>query len=189
MEVAIDNPDLWFIGFTPYYIAGVWMGYDIQEEIYYSTYPTPIFWKNLMLPIHEGLEAKDFTYSENVKAMQYCTESGDLATENCPSTATGWYKETYIPSSCILHRSASSATQEDDHNTTDSDDSSDSSSSSSSSGSSSLSSAAKGNSSDSSTSSGRKVIQKNESSTSSSSEDDEDGSFWDSVSGLFGQRG
>ena len=142
-----------------------------------------------MLPIHEGLEAKDFTYSENVKAMQYCTESGDLATENCPSTATGWYKETYIPSSCILHRSASSATQEDDHNTTDSDDSSDSSSSSSSSGSSSLSSAAKGNSSDSSTSGGRKVIQKNESSTSSSSEDDEDGSFWDSVSGLFGQRG
>lgn len=189
VEVAIDNPDLWFIGFTPYYIAGVWMGYDIQEEIYYSTYPTPIFWKNLMLPIHEGLEAKDFTYAENVKAMQYCTESGDLATENCPSTATGWYKETYIPSSCILHRSTSSATQEDDHNTTDSDDSSDSSSSSSSSGSSSLSSAAKGNSSDSSTSGGRKVIQKNESSTSSSSEDDEDGSFWDSVSGLFGQRG
>ena len=42
-----NNPDLWFIGFTPYYIGGVWMGYDIQEEIHYSTYPTPIFWKNI----------------------------------------------------------------------------------------------------------------------------------------------
>ena len=62
VQVDIDNPDLWFIGFTPYYIGGVWMGYDIQEEIYYSTYPTPILWKNLMLPIHEGLEAADFTY-------------------------------------------------------------------------------------------------------------------------------
>lgn len=61
VQVDIDNPDLWFIGFTPYYIGGVWMGYDIQEEIYYSTYPTPILWKNLMLPIHEGLEAADFT--------------------------------------------------------------------------------------------------------------------------------
>ena len=112
VQVDIDNPDLWFIGFTPYYIGGVWMGYDIQEEIYYSTYPTPILWKNLMLPIHEGLEAADFTYSENVQALQYCTESGDLATENCPSTATGWYKETYIPSSCILHRSSSTTTAE-----------------------------------------------------------------------------
>ncbi len=112
VQVDIDNPDLWFIGFTPYYIGGVWMGYDIQEEIYYSTYPTPILWKNLMLPIHEGLEAADFTYSENVQALQYCTESGDLATENCPSTATGWYKETYIPSSCILHRSSSITTAE-----------------------------------------------------------------------------
>lgn len=103
-EIAIDNPDLWFIGFTPYYIGGVWMGYDIKEEIKYSTYPTPIFWKNLMLPIHQGLPAKDFEYSGKVKAMQYCLDSGDLATENCPRTATGWYKETYIPSPCILHR-------------------------------------------------------------------------------------
>lgn len=45
VQVDIDNPDLWFIGFTPYYIGGVWMGYDIQEEISYYTYPTPILWK------------------------------------------------------------------------------------------------------------------------------------------------
>ncbi len=176
VEVDIDNPDLWFIGFTPYYIGGVWMGYDIQEEIYYSTYPTPILWKNLMLPIHEGLEAKDFTYSENVKAMQYCTESGDLATENCPSTATGWYKETYIPSSCILHRTSSTVTSEPED-----EDVQNSSS----------------NSSD-SESGGRRVITKEEQqqnqsnsnssgSTTSTEEEDEGGSFWDSVSSLFGK--
>ena len=176
VQVDFDNPDLWFIGFTPYYIGGVWMGYDIQEEIYYSTYPTPILWKNLMLPIHEGLEAADFTYSENVQALQYCTESGDLATENCPSTATGWYKETYIPSSCILHRSSSTTTAEPESENEDN-------SSSTSDG----------------ESGGRRVITREEqeqnqssgsnssSSSSDSSGESEGGSFWDSVSSLFGR--
>ncbi len=176
VQVDIDNPDLWFIGFTPYYIGGVWMGYDIQEEIYYSTYPTPILWKNLMLPIHEGLEAADFTYSENVQALQYCTESGDLATENCPSTATGWYKETYIPSSCILHRSSSTTTAEPESENEDN-------SSSTSDG----------------ESGGRRVITREEqeqnqssgsnssSSSSDSSGESEGDSFWDSVSSLFGR--
>ena len=176
VQVDIDNPDLWFIGFTPYYIGGVWMGYDIQEEIYYSTYPTPILWNNLMLPIHEGLEAADFTYSENVQALQYCTESGDLATENCPSTATGWYKETYIPSSCILHRSSSTTTAEPESENEDN-------SSSTSDG----------------ESGGRRVITREEqeqnqssgsnssSSSSDSSGESEGGSFWDSVSSLFGR--
>lgn len=176
VQVDIDNPDLWFIGFTPYYIGGVWMGYDIQEEIYYSTYPTPILWKNLMLPIHEGLEAADFTYSENVQALQYCTESGDLATENCPSTATGWYKETYIPSSCILHRSSSTTTAEPESENEDN-------SSSTSDG----------------ESGGRRVITREEqeqnqssgsnssSSSSDSSGESEGGSFWDNVSSLFGR--
>ena len=176
VQVDFDDPDLWFIGFTPYYIGGVWMGYDIQEEIYYSTYPTPILWKNLMLPIHEGLEAADFTYSENVQALQYCTESGDLATENCPSTATGWYKETYIPSSCILHRSSSTTTAEPESENEDN-------SSSTSDG----------------ESGGRRVITREEqeqnqssgsnssSSSSDSSGESEGGSFWDSVSSLFGR--
>ena len=176
VQVDFDDPDLWFIGFTPYYIGGVWMGYDIPEQIYYSTYPTPILWKNLMLPIHEGLEAADFTYSENVQALQYCTESGDLATENCPSTATGWYKETYIPSSCILHRSSSTTTAEPESENEDN-------SSSTSDG----------------ESGGRRVITREEqeqnqssgsnssSSSSDSSGESEGGSFWDSVSSLFGR--
>ena len=96
-----------------YYIGGVWMGYTISRRRSTTHLSNSDFvGKNLMLPIHEGLEAADFTYSENVQALQYCTESGDLATENCPSTATGWYKETYIPSSCILHRSSSTTTAE-----------------------------------------------------------------------------
>ena len=168
VQVDIDNPDLWFIGFTPYYIGGVWMGYDIQEEISYYTYPTPILWKNLMLPIHQNLEAKDFEYSENVQAMQYCTESGDLATENCPSTATGWYKETYIPSTCILHRGGSTADTELEDENDENEDSSSSNHSNSSGG------------------SKRPSLNRNDK-TNKKDDDDED-SFWNSVSGLFGSK-
>lgn len=104
VDVTVNNPDLWFVGFTPYYLGGVWMGYDTPEEIHYSRYPTPVLWKSLMTPIHQGLEKKDFTYSPNVKQMSYCTVSGDLASDNCPSKAYGWYKDTFVPSSCTLHR-------------------------------------------------------------------------------------
>ena len=122
-----------------------------------------------MLPIHQNLEAKDFEYSENVQAMQYCTESGDLATENCPSTATGWYKETYIPSTCILHRGGSTAdTELEDEN----DENEDSSSSNHSNGS--------GN-------SKRPSLNRNDQPNKQDDDDDED-SFWNSVSGLFGSK-
>lgn len=120
--VDIDNPDLWYIGLTPYYIGGVWMGYDEKEEIRYGTYPTPILWKNLMLPIHEGLPEKDFEYSDKVQALQYCKLSGDLATEYCTSTGYGWYKDTYIPSPCVLCRGGSDTADTTDDSTTDTTD-------------------------------------------------------------------
>jgi len=28
-----DNRDAWFIGFTEHYLAGVWVGYDHNEEL------------------------------------------------------------------------------------------------------------------------------------------------------------
>lgn len=98
-----DNKDLWFIGATPYYIGGVWMGYDKPATIYYNAYPTPILWKNIMSPILRGLPAKNFEYSSSVVSREYCMETGDLATANCPSKGTGWYKEDNIPSECYKH--------------------------------------------------------------------------------------
>lgn len=119
VDITINDPDLWFVGFTPYYIAGVWMGYDIPEQIHYSSYPTPILWANLMKPIHENLEKKDFEYSPNVKQMTYCTVSGDIATANCPTTAAGWYKDTFIPSNCSLHRAGGVVVDEQGNPVTD----------------------------------------------------------------------
>lgn len=99
----VDNDNLWFIGFTPYYITGVWMGYDDHSEIFYSTYPTPKLWKNLMLPLHEGLEPKQFEENEHVIELTYCKDSGEIAVAGCSNTAVGWFKDTVIPSNCTYH--------------------------------------------------------------------------------------
>lgn len=54
--------DGWFVGYTRYYTTSVWVGYDIPRTLNDLTgakYPGAI-WKDYMLGIHEGLEAKSF---------------------------------------------------------------------------------------------------------------------------------
>lgn len=92
--------DQWFIGVTPYYVAGVWIGYDEAQTIRYSAYPPPIIWKNMMGPLHKNLEIKDFDYGDNMVKATYCLKSGKLATASCTETDTGWYKRSNIPGSC-----------------------------------------------------------------------------------------
>lgn len=98
-----DNKDLLFIGATPYYVAGVWMGYDEPDRMDYVYYPPPIMWKNLFADLHKNLPIKNFPESTDVEAHTYCLDSGELATDECPRTAVGWYKKTNLPPVCSIH--------------------------------------------------------------------------------------
>ena len=55
-----DNTDRWFVGFTPYYCAAVWTGYDTPAHMYVSGNPAAQVWKKIMQPLHEGLAIKQF---------------------------------------------------------------------------------------------------------------------------------
>ncbi len=55
-----DNTDRWFVGFTPYYCAAVWTGYDTPAHMYVSGNPAAQIWKKVMQPLHEGLAVKQF---------------------------------------------------------------------------------------------------------------------------------
>ena len=57
---STDSKDRWFVGFTPYYIAAVWTGYDMPATMRATGNPAAQIWKKIMTPIHEGLEAKPF---------------------------------------------------------------------------------------------------------------------------------
>jgi penicillin-binding protein 1A len=52
-----DYRDAWFIGFTPYYVAGVWLGNDDNsptKNVTGGSLPTQI-WRDVMAPAHQGL--------------------------------------------------------------------------------------------------------------------------------------
>lgn len=105
------DKDQWFLGGTPYYVAGVWFGYDKANAGIprYSPYPPPQIWKRVMAEVSEGMERKEFPTSGGVVSMSYCAESGDLALSSCPRTGTGWYKESALPGNCSVHSGATNA--------------------------------------------------------------------------------
>ena len=55
-----DKKDRWFVGFTPYYTAAVWTGYEMPVSITVSGNPASKIWKEVMSKVHENLPVKDF---------------------------------------------------------------------------------------------------------------------------------
>lgn len=84
--------DRWFCGYTPYYTASVWVGYDQQEEIQLadsSINPATALWKKVMEKVHKNLEYRDFDQPSSVVAASYCADSGLLATPWCQQDIRG----------------------------------------------------------------------------------------------------
>ena len=78
--------DRWFCGYTGYYTAAVWMGYEIPEPIRlvnYSGNYAPIMWKKVMEPLHQGYAWKDLYTTYGMSYVEVCLDSGMLATDAC----------------------------------------------------------------------------------------------------------
>ena len=73
-----DNKDRYFVGFTPYYVAACWTGYNLPETMYYSGNPALTIWKEVMQPIHADLEYRSFPTPTIGKPTQIF---GDLSDE------------------------------------------------------------------------------------------------------------
>ncbi len=96
-----DWNDLSFVGCTPEYVSGVWIGYDQLERIPTSQYQNiGAIWKNIFGDIAESEETKDFEMPDSVVEARYCTRTGLLAGNGCSSTAVGYYKQTNVPEYC-----------------------------------------------------------------------------------------
>ncbi len=73
-----DDVDKWYVGYTPYYTGAIWFGYD-DNQTYGFNYTLHVrLWGKIMNRIHEGLEHKDFEFTENITEVQICSESGLL---------------------------------------------------------------------------------------------------------------
>ena len=109
-----SNKDSYFVGYTGYYTAAVWCGFDTPEQIYLTgetSSPTCRLWKRVMLQIHEGLENIPLYDSSTMETVRVCLESGLLATEACGkdvrnilrSYETQLYPEDIPTTFCDLH--------------------------------------------------------------------------------------
>lgn len=74
------NRDTVFAGYTPYYTAAVWGGYDDNTEQTYTAY-SKLIWHSVMQRIHENLPRKEFTQPSGIVTATVCKKSGKLAIE------------------------------------------------------------------------------------------------------------
>lgn len=80
--------DIWFAGYTPYYTATIWCGYDYSKQLKNSNYHKKI-WTAIMDEIHEKLEYKDFQKPDTIKSAKICTKCGKLALDGICAKAEG----------------------------------------------------------------------------------------------------
>ncbi len=111
--------DRWFIGFTPYYVGGVWFGFDNDREMSaLSTNPSVEIWSKVMNILHQGLPSADFAEPAGMVTAAYCLDSGALPTSLCRSdergsrVAYGKFFAGDVPTSaCKLHTAVSICTE------------------------------------------------------------------------------
>ena len=87
-----DNVDKWFCGYTPYYSAAVWYGYD--NRLRTTEIPkgdrnnAQLIWNFVMQRIHTDLPGAEFVIPDNVTKETVCTASGMKATDYCKEAGT-----------------------------------------------------------------------------------------------------
>ena len=114
-----DYADRWFVGFTPYYTAGIWGGYDSNKSMEgYGSWHLAI-WNAIMERVHDGLQDKDFEMPSSVVRKSICTESGLLAVSGCPSRTDYFDKDSLPTQSCSGHRSRRDSDDEENTDTPD----------------------------------------------------------------------
>jgi len=100
-----DNSyDRWLCGFTPYYAAACWFGYDSQEEVRYSgTNPAGQIWDAIMTDIHVGLASARFVKPSGIVSATVCKTTGCIATTGCTETYVESFAQNNLPQKCPGH--------------------------------------------------------------------------------------
>lgn len=99
-----ENYDRWLCGFTPYYTATCWYGYDKNETVNFNKKnPAGLIWANVMTRIHSGLASTTFERPSKVEVATICNVSGEKATTGCTDTYTEFFVKGTVPRDCEIH--------------------------------------------------------------------------------------
>ena len=103
-----DYNDVWFAGYTPYYTASVWAGYDNNEKLPGdgSRNLAKNLWRGVMSRIHADLPNKAFPTPNGIVRATVCAKSGKLPIsglcDDCLKTE--YFAQGTVPTaSCDVH--------------------------------------------------------------------------------------
>ena len=90
---TMSDKDRWFCGFTDYYTAAVWCGYDVPEVISLTgankRNPACRLFQKVLAPLHEGKKAVPLYDDSEFVQVGICLDSGKLASTACASDVRG----------------------------------------------------------------------------------------------------
>ena len=98
-----SNYDKWLCGFTNYYTAACWYGFDKNEEVTGSNNVAGRIWDAVMTKVHSGLESSRFEKPSGVVSATICRASGKKATSKCTDTYSEIFVEGTVPGECDAH--------------------------------------------------------------------------------------
>lgn len=104
--------DLWFAGFTPYYTATTWTGFDnnisMDPEGSATKNLSKTLWRAVMARIHENLEPQSFNIPGGITTCTICSRSGKLPVAGlCDAhLRTEYFADGTVPTeTCDVHYS------------------------------------------------------------------------------------
>jgi penicillin-binding protein 1A len=100
--------DVWFAGYTPYYTATTWAGYDNNTYLTSSSEKNLArkLWRAVMERVHENLPSKSFETPAGIVQATVCSRSGKLPIAGlCDGTLkTEYFAEGTVPTdTCNVH--------------------------------------------------------------------------------------
>ena len=81
-----DYHDVWFVGYTPTTVTGVWMGFDQPREIIANGYAGELavpLWASVMAVATDGDTPAPFTRPDGIVGATICRISGKRAVDGC----------------------------------------------------------------------------------------------------------
>ena len=85
-----NETDKWFCGFTPYYTASIWVGYDDNSRSLPRSVDQRTIWGDIMTAIHETIPTGSYPMPDGIVQAQVCSQSGKLPVEGlCDSDPRG----------------------------------------------------------------------------------------------------
>lgn len=102
-----DYNDVWFAGYTPYYTATTWAGYDNNVKLSGDEKNlAKKLWRTVMSKIHEDLPNESFSVPAGIVTATVCSRSGKLPIAGlCDETLrTEYFAEGTVPEeTCDVH--------------------------------------------------------------------------------------